>query len=224
MQLGIIIMSAIFWMALSVVLFFVWENRKTNKAGDKASKIVKEAEKKAFKIVEDSKKESLDIISKAEKIEERNLEREDKIEKKLEIIENKQDKISQKEDNISQKEDNIREEIENIDNIKKELAWKLAEMAKLTENEARELYLKEIKGKFSDDGIEIVKKYKKKIEDSKKEVARDIILKSIQQYAWDVTSEVTTTLIQLPSDDIKGKLIWKEGRNITTFERTYWRW
>jgi hypothetical protein len=46
-------------------------------------------------------------------------------------------------------------------------------------------------------------KYKKKIEDEKKEIAKDIILKSIQQYAGDVTSEVTTTLIPIPSDDIK---------------------
>ena len=47
-------------------------------------------------------------------------------------------------------------------------------------------------------------------------------MKSIQQYAWDVTSEVTTTLIEIPSDDIKWKLIWKEGRNITTFEKATW--
>lgn len=202
-------------MALSVVLFFIWENRKTNKAWDKANKIVKEAEKKALSIVEWSKKESLDIISKAEKIEERILEREEKIEKKLELIDEKQDKILQK-------EDEVREEKEKLEDKKRELDWKLAELSKLTELEARELFLKQIKEKYADDGIEVITKYKKKIEDNKKEISRDIILKSIQQYAWDVTSEVTTTLIPLPSDDIKGKLIWKEGRNITTFERSAW--
>jgi len=214
MQLDVIIW-AIFWMALSVVLFFIWENRKTNKAWDKANKIVKEAEKKALSIVEWSKKESLDIISKAEKIEERILEREEKIEKKLELIDEKQDKILQK-------EDEVREEKEKLEDKKRELDWKLAELSKLTELEARELFLKQIKEKYADDGIEVITKYKKKIEDNKKEISRDIILKSIQQYAWDVTSEVTTTLIPLPSDDIKGKLIWKEGRNITTFERSAW--
>lgn len=64
-----------------------------------------------------------------------------------------------------------------------------------------------------------MKKHKKRVEDKKKEISRDIILKSIQQYAGDVTSEVTTTLVSIPSDDLKGKLIGKEGRNITTFER-----
>lgn len=65
----------------------------------------------------------------------------------------------------------------------------------------------------------MIEKYKKKIEGDKVEMAREILLKSIQQYAGNVTSEVTTTLIEIPSDDIKGKLIGKEGRNITTFER-----
>jgi ribonuclease Y len=83
-------------------------------------------------------------------------------------------------------------------------------MSKLTEKEARELFLEQIKDKYQDDGMEVIKKFRKKTEDNKKEVAREIILKSIQQYAGDVTSEVTTTVIEIPSDDIKGKLIGKE--------------
>ena len=205
----------VFWMALSVVLFFLWENRKTNKAWNKSEEIINKAEQKKENILEEAKKESYEIIKKSEKIEERILEREEKIEKRLQLIEDKQDKISQK-------EDEIREEKERIEDTKIELAWKLAEMAKLSEKEAKELFLKEIKEKFEADWIDIITKYKKKIEDDKKEIAKDIILKSIQQYAWDVTSEVTTTLIPIPSDDIKGKLIGKEGRNITTFERSAW--
>ena len=53
----------------------------------------------------------------------------------------------------------------------------------MTEDEAKELFLKQIKDKFSGDGVEVITKYKKKIEDDKKEIAKDIILKSIQQYA-----------------------------------------
>jgi len=81
---------------------------------------------------------------------------------------------------------------------------------------------KKISEKYEEDWKSLIVKHKKKIEDNKKEISRDIILKSIQQYAWDVTSEVTTTIIPIPSDDIKWKLIWKEGRNITTFERAAW--
>jgi len=202
-------------MALSVVLFFIWENRKTHKAWDKADNIVKKAEKRKNQILDEARKESYEIIKKAEKIEERIIEREEKIEKRLELIEDKQDKIIQK-------EDNLREEKEKLEDKKLELEWKLWEISKLTEKEARELFLKQIKEKFEEDWTDIIKKYKKKIEDEKKEISKDIILKSIQQYAWDVTSEVTTTIIPIPSDDIKWKLIGKEGRNITTFERSAW--
>ncbi|MDD3145249.1 MAG: ribonuclease Y [Candidatus Gracilibacteria bacterium] len=211
MQLDIII-SVIFGMAISVVMFFIWENRKTNKAMDNASRIIKDAEEKANNMIDTSKKESLDIISKAEKIEERILEKEEKIESKLEMIEEKQEKIQQKEDFLREKE-------EKIEDLKTELEGKLAEIAKLSEDEAREIFLKKISEKYEEDGKSLIIKHKKKIEDNKKEISRDIILKSIQQYAGDVTSEVTTTIIPIPSDDIKGKLIGKEGRNITTFER-----
>lgn len=211
----LIIGSALFWMAIAVVAFFLWENRKRTEAWDKAWKIISWAEKRKYQILDEAKKESTDIISKAERIEERILEREEKIENRLEQIEQKQDRIVQK-------EDEIREQKEKLEDSRKELEWKLSEMAKLSEEEARELFVKEIKEKFEDDWINVIKKYKKKLEDDKKEIAKDIVLKSIQQYAWDVTSEVTTTLIPIPSDDIKWKLIWKEGRNITTFERSAW--
>ena len=207
--------AVVFWMTLTAVIFFLLEKKKTAKAGKKSEDLIKKAEEKRNSILEEARKESYEITKKAEKIEERILDREEKIEKKLEQIEKKQDKIINR-------ENELREEKEKLEDKKLELEWKLAEMSKLTEKEARELFVKEIKEKFQEDWVEVIKKYKKKIEDDKKEISKDIILKSIQQYAWDVTSEVTTTLIQLPSDDLKGKLIGKEGRNITTFEKSAW--
>lgn len=188
---------------------------KEKKAEDKASKILKEAEKKSEELLEKSKKESLEIIKKAEKTESRILEKEEKIDKKLENLEHKQE-------NISKKEEDLVRQKEELEKTQLELDWKIQELSKLSEQEAREIFLKEISEKFEQDWKDLIVKHKKKIEDNKKEEAREIILKAIQQYAWDVTSEVTMTLIQIPSDDIKWKLIWKEWRNITTFERCCW--
>lgn len=212
----------LFWSALAVVIFFLWENRKKHNAFSSSEKIIKEAESKKDKILEQARKESFEIISKAEKIEEKILEREEKIEKKLEQIEEKYDKLTGKEDELIQKEENLKEKNILIEEKKIELDWKLSEIAKLTEKEAKILYIDEIKSRYEDEWKDVIIKYKKRIEDSKKEIAKDIILRSIQQYASDVTSEVTTTLIEIPSDDIKWKLIWKEWRNITTFEKVAW--
>lgn len=213
-------------MAVCAVAFFFWENRKAIQAKDNATKIIKEAEDKAIKItkeaenkasssIESAKKESYEILAKAEKIEQRAIEKEWKLDAKMESFEARQEKLTEKENFLKNKE-------EKIDEVKTELEWKLSEIAKLSEKEARELFLKEIEEKYEEDWKILIAKHKKRIEDNKKEVARDIIIKSIQQYAWDVTSEVTTTVIPLPNDDMKWKLIWKEWRNITTFEKAAW--
>jgi len=221
-----VLIWAVFWMAFISVIFFIWENRKLVKAWSKSDILIKNAEEKKEKLIEKSKLEANEIIrvakiesnetiEKSRKIEERILDREEKIENKLEQIEKKQDNLFEKEETIKK----IREKL-----IKKEeeLDWKLSEIAELSKKEARELFLKQIWEKYEDDALEIITKHKKKIENDKKEISKDIILKSIQQYAWDVTSEVTTTIIPIPSDDIKWKLIWKEWRNITTFEKAAW--
>lgn len=217
-------------MALSVVLFFLWENRKTNKAESKSERILTKADKKRDHIVADAKKdaddmvhdakrESHEIMQKAQNAEERIaktearvIEREEKIEQKLDIIGKKQDEMFAAEEALTSAKTELQKKREELDG-------KLSEIAKLTKEEARELYLKQIGDIYEGDAKELIEKHKRKIEKEKTEISREILLKSIQQYAGDVTSEVTTTLIQIPSDDIKGKLIGKEGRNITTFEK-----
>ena len=214
-QIGLLIIAAIMWAALVTVFFFVYENSKFKEKRESWDRLLNKAKKKADEINRDARKEAENIIRKSEKIEERILDREEKIEEKLDLLDKKRE-------DLSVSEENLRIEIDNLKNKEFELEWKLSELAKLSEEEAKVLFLKQIEEKYSDDGIDVIKKYKKKIEDKKKEISREIILKSVQQYASDVTSEVTTTLIKIPSDDIKGKLIWKEGRNITTFERETW--
>jgi len=207
---GILLM--ILWMAIIIIALFIWDKLKNAKAWKQAEEKIRQAEEKSKEILKEARKEANEIIKKSEKIEERILEREEKIEKKLEQLEEKQENLLQKESEIVEIKEKLKEK-------EAELDWKLSEIAKLSEEEAKEIFLKEIKNKYSDDWMLLVEKHKKNIEDKKQEVAREIILKSIQQYAWDVTNEVTTTMIEIPSDDIKWKLIWKEWRNITTFEK-----
>lgn len=230
MDIWTVIMGVIFGMALSVVLFFLWENRKTTKAETKSETIVSKAEKKREHIVNDARKDADDIVAEAKteaheimkkaqaaeeriaKTEARVIEREEKIEKRL-------DQIGQKQDELLTQEEGLKKQKDLLDKKTEELDGKLSELAKLSESEAKELYLKQIGEKYESDAKGLIEKHKKKIDAEKTEIAREILLKSIQQYAGDVTSEVTTTLIEIPSDDIKGKLIGKEGRNITTFEK-----
>lgn len=219
-------MWAIFWMVLASVFFFIWENRKLSSATSKSVNLVSKANKKKEKILDEAKQEAQSLIKsakndsnemqdKAEKIEKRLLDREEKIEKKF-------DEITKKQEHIIKEEDSISEIKKNLYKQEEELAWKISEIAQLSQEDAKKIFLEDIAQKYESDGLALVEKHKKKVEKNKKDEAREIILKSIQQYAGDVTSEVTTTLIPIPSDDIKWKLIGKEWRNITTFEKVAW--
>lgn len=210
-----ILVWAILWIAwtFGVLKYFEWKKIVDNK--NESENILKNANLQKDEILKNAKTESSEILQKAQKLEERLLEKEEKLEHKFEEIWKKQESILQREDNLKATQEKL---------IKKdqELSIKLWEMAKLSEGEARELLLKQIAQKYEKDSITQIEKYKKSLEERKNETAREIIIKSIQQYAWDVTSEVTTTLIPLLNDDLKWKLIWKEWRNIVAFERATW--
>lgn len=204
--------AAIFWAVLSAVFFFIWENRKLVEKKNKWDNLLDQARKESEEILKSARKQADDLMQKAEKVEERIIEREEKIEQKLDEIEKKREDLKLDEEALSVEKDRFKEKVSELD-------WKLSELAKLSEAEAKVLFLKQVEEKYESDALDIVNKFKKRLEERKKEEAREILLRSIQQYAWDVTSEVTTTVIEIPSDDIKWKLIGKEGRNITTFEK-----
>lgn len=237
MDIFSIVLGVVFWWALAFIFVYIWENRKSSKARFKYEELLKEATTKKEEILDKARKESEDflkqkkleaeeslkqakqestlIMEKVTKTEQRVLEREEKFQQRLDEIDKKQELLLKKEEELKDKKQELNNKIEEFD-------WKIAEMSKLTEEQAKELFLAQISEKYGDEGMEIIEKYKKKIEDKKKETAREILIKAVQQYSSDVTNEVTTTVIEIPSDDIKGKLIGKEGRNITTFEKATW--
>ena len=212
MQIWLMLIAAIMWAALSSVIFFIWENRKLIAKKNKWDNLLEKSRKDAEDTVKEARKQANTIMQKVEKVEERILEREEKIEQKLDDLDKKRDDIRLDEEALESEKDKLKEK-------RIELDGKLSELARLSEEDARSLFLEQIGEKYEGDALGLISKHKKKVEEKKKEISREIILRSIQQYASDVTSEVTTTIIPLPSDDIKWKLIGKEGRNITTFEK-----
>lgn len=203
------------WWVWAFLSFNIFWKDKIKKLEKEWEKIILDAQKEKDEIISKAQKESQSIISKREKLEERILKKEEKIQNKLEDLSKKQESILNREEKVIRKQ-------EELDKKEKDIQTKLEEISKLSEGEARELLLKQISQKYESDFVSQIEKYKKNLEEVKKEKAREIILKSIQQYAWDITTEVTTSLIPIPSDDIKWKLIWKEWRNIVAFEKATW--
>ncbi|MDP2103471.1 MAG: ribonuclease Y [Candidatus Gracilibacteria bacterium] len=162
--------------------------------------------------MEEEKEEIKAQKRKTEEIEAKIIQKEERFEQKLEEIEKKQAVMREREDELEK----IREQLEVT---RKELAGKLTEIAKITPEEAKELLLQQVEERYEKDILSLIEKKKTELRFREKELSREILIKSIQQYSGDVTAEMTQTLIHLENDDIKGKLIGKEGRNIIAFER-----
>jgi len=220
-----IILSLIAWGAVSGILVYLNTSKKQldlkKEKDEEISKIKLNLDEDKRRFVEE-KNELSQQKQKLEKMEEKFLEREEKIEKKLEEIEKKLEEVENKKKELISKEEDIEKRKLEINKIKEELNWKLAQIASLTQEEAKELILKQTEDIYEKDILAIIEKKKWELKLKEKELSREILIKSIQQYSWEIISETTQTTIHLENDDIKWKLIWKEGRNIIAFERTTW--
>jgi ribonuclease Y len=185
--------------------------QKAAGAETKLREKILDAKNQALEIVQEAKKEEQKLRQVLEKHEERLISKEDLVDKKTSDLEKVRDAYAKKEDDLKMQE-------EKVEAIYKEQEEKLAAITKLTTEEAREMLLKNVERDYKS---EIVDHYKKMVvdvkEDTQKE-ARNILVSAIQKVAANVTSESTQTLVDLPSDDIKGRIIGKEGRNINAFE------
>lgn len=190
-------------------------NKLLRSGQDEVKTLITEAKNQAAeerKRIEEEKAEIREKTKKAEEIEAKIIQKEERIEQKLEEIDKKQTTLREKEDELEKTR-------AGMEQVKKELQGKLSEIAKLSVEEAKELLLKRTEEIYEKDILAVIEKKKTELRVKEKELSREILIKSIQQYAGDVTAEMTQTLIHLENDDIKGKLIGKEGRNIIAFER-----
>jgi len=137
-----------------------------------------------------------------------------------------EERLVRREENIDRKEqnlDSLKEKLESekseIETLNQEAKNKLNEIANLTEDQAREIILTQAKEKYEKELAQRYVEIKDNYEEDAKRYARWVITTAIQRYASDVTSEITTSTVTLPTDDMKGRIIGREGRNIRTFEK-----
>ncbi|EKE16040.1 MAG: hypothetical protein ACD_11C00054G0030 [uncultured bacterium] len=197
--------------------------KQLSTAEGKAEKILEEAEKKSQETVLDAKNKAVEILEEAKKkekvredqilrLEQRLEKREETLDIKLEELEKGRNileqraaeirKIKQETEEIRKKE---MERLEKIAGLSKEQAKNI--LLQLTEDENRDLIAQKI-SKIERDGMRDLEKK-----------AKDIMTSVIQKYAGSHASEVVTTTVSIPSDEVKGRIIGREGRNIKTLEK-----
>ena len=192
---------------------------KAKKEADKVKRdYLLEAKEEAQKIKIDTDKEVKEKKSELKESEERLLTRENNMDRRDQTLQNREQMLEEKENNIINKQRELDHEQDKVEEIKKEQITLLEQIAGYSKEEAKKLVMKRIEEMMS---LEIASYIKDKEGEAKLEAdkrAKTLLVSSMEKYASDVANEQTVTVVNLPSDDMKGRIIGREGRNIRTIE------
>ncbi len=187
------------------------ENEKKQKENE-AREILKEAKNEVRGLLENAKSEVREMKQDLDKSNKRIEEKELRIENKEKDLDKKVEMIQDQKANIKSKE----EELDNaLDNQKQELE----KIAKLTQEEAKEELIVRVEKQTSEVLSKKIDIIQKDLEEDSKKKSQEIITQTIQRYAADVATEKMITIVELQNDEMKGRIIGREGRNINSIEQ-----
>ncbi|MDP3901922.1 MAG: ribonuclease Y [bacterium] len=214
-------MSAIIpWAAGALVLgivagYFIRQSLASKRAAsaeNQANIIIQKAKDEAATLVENTRKEEREHKAQLEKLEERILKKEEMTEKRSQTLLERESKLEQSEVRVGA----VKSEVEQLQ--KKALA-DLEKIANLSVDDAKKKLLKEVEESYKNDLVNAVQRLEKEKREEVEKKSLDIITTAIQRYARSNVSELTTSVFNLPNEDLKGKIIGREGRNIRALER-----
>ena len=185
---------------------------KLEEAQTQAKGVILEAKDKAGLLLEEVKKEENEMKSQLMKFEDRLVKREENLERQFADIVSQKGVLEKGTADVELKKTEI-------EDLKKQIMVELEKVARLSVDDAKKQILEKVKEKH---GVELAKALQKLEKDRREEIEKkslDIITSAIQRYARSHVADVTTSVFQLPDEELKGKIIGREGRNIRTLER-----
>lgn len=230
--LSIIICAVIVIVAVVITWFAAIAYRKNiaeakiGKAEDKAREIIDEALKdaeskkrdilltakeEAMKTKNDLDKEVKERRNEIQRMEKRVLSREENLDKKSDTLERREQSLSAREANLTRKQTEI-------DELSAKRQQELERISGLTSEQAKEYLLRTVEDEVKHETAVMIKEMELRAKEEADKKAREYVVTAIQKCAADVVSESTISLVQLPNDDMKGRIIGREGRNIRTLE------
>ena len=234
MPIGIVIAVAVVLIIVSAVIshFVTVSNLKKN-----AESKIGNAENKAREIIDDAvktaeakKKESL-LEIKEESIKNKNeLERESKerrselqryekrVLSKEEALDKRSEAIEKREASFTAKEEQLKQREKKVDELSQQRVQELERISGLTSEQAKEYLLKTVEEDVKHDTAKMIKEMENQAKEEVAKKAKDYVVTAIQKCAADHVAETTISVVQLPNDEMKGRIIGREGRNIRTLE------
>ena len=231
--LPIVISIVVTAIVAGAVCFVLGSNHRKRKAEAEIGSAEEQAKRilsDAMKVAEAKKKEA--VLEAKDEIHSMREASEAEIKERRSEIQRQERRLQQKEESLDKKTDNFERKEEKLNQRMRELEKKEAEIEEIkvaqrdmlkkisgfTVEQAKAELLKEVDEELTHDKAVLIKDYESRIKDESDAMAREIIASAIQRCAADHSSETTVSVVALPNDDMKGRIIGREGRNITALE------
>ncbi len=186
-------------------------NEATRKAEEQRKEKILEAKEEVLRLKTDLDKEINDRRSEQQRNERRVLQREETLDKKL-------DNLERREERMNKKSEEIQERLNEAEALRDKQAQELERVAGITAEEATQIIINRVQREAYHDAAALVRDIEQKAREEGDKKARNIIALAIQRCASDHVAESTVSVISLPNDDMKGRIIGREGRNIRALE------
>ena len=208
---------------LGFVLYKQFSGKQVDNAKSKADKIIADAKTESKEIVIAAKDEALkskEEIKKEYAIKEKGIaELERNLRNRDSNLERKFDQLEDERKNISKKQVEIEEIKQTLRDLRKKQEESLERIAKMKKDEAKDVLLSLVEKESKEEIVKKIKEVNANLKEEADKRAREIISVSIQRVAPEFTAETTISSVPIPSDEMKGRIIGREGRNIQSFEK-----
>lgn len=197
--------------------------KQTKEAEGKAQDLIKKTKSEAQDVLLNAKKEAQRVLDEARKEEQRRRQeltnQQKRLDQREELFDKRLTEIEQKQQALTQKSAELDAAKQEITKVKEEQYAKLERIAGLTKDQAKDVLMNAAEKEFGPEIVERLRKVQDETSEEMEVKAKKVLANVIQRVANSHVAEVTTTIVDLPSDDMKGRIIGKEGRNIKMIER-----
>lgn len=227
------IVCAIVGIILGFVIYKVYSAKKLDKNKSNAIKIIEDAyaeaktikkeaiiesKEQAQKLKEEIEQEVKERRNEVVKLEERLNQKEEYLEKKELAVDKRNEQLDEEKKGLDETRANLQKTIQEQENLKNQILEELEKTSKLSRQEAKDLLIQNMRNDAQKEAASIVKQIEDEAREEGEKKARWIVGQAIQRCATETTSEMTVSVVSLPNDEMKGRIIGREGRNIRAIE------
>lgn len=222
-----LILEGIIALSLGLIIGYyvrqILAQKRANSIEAKLKERLQELKEKSKELLEEAKEKADNLLAEAEAERKKQKEQLDRLEERLlrreELLDKRHLELEKKNKDLEEAVEKVKALKQEVDEAYNRQMEALEKISHLTSEEARQELFRRLEEKYQEELVQAIKKLESNKKEAIEKKAQEVVMDVIQRYSRSNVSEVTTTTITLPSEDLKGKIIGREGRNIRHFER-----